>query len=73
MIIGSISGVRPTATDRENSNATAQLWSRKPTMRNTAETMTTMNRIISHVKPLIPTSKLVSSRLRPSFSASEPK
>jgi len=47
MIIGSISGVRPTATERENSNATAQLWSRKPTMRNTAETMTTMNRIIT--------------------------
>jgi len=73
MIIGSISGVRPTATDSANSSASIQLWLRSPTTRNVIETITTMKRIINQVKSRTPLSKLVASRLDIIFSASEPK
>ena len=48
-IIGSISGVRPTAIERPKSSASTQLPLVRPTMRKTAQTMTTMKRIISQV------------------------
>ncbi len=73
MIIGSISGVSPTATDSANSKASTQLWLRNPTIRKVIETITTMKRIISQVKSRTPLSKLVASRLESIFSASEPK
>ncbi len=73
MIMGSISGVSPTATDSENSRASAQLPLVKPTIRNVTETISTMNRIISQVKPLTPLSKLDASRRAMSFWAIEPK
>ena len=50
-IIGSISGVSPTATARPKSSASIQLCLVMPMMRNTTATITTMKRIISHVKP----------------------
>ena len=61
-IIGSISGVSPTATERPNRRASSQLPLVMPTMRNTAQTMTTMKRIMSQVNERTPLSKLVSSR-----------
>ena len=73
MIIGSISGVSPTATDRAKSSASAQLPLVRPTMRKVAETITTMKRIISQVKPRTPWSKLVGSRRASIFSARAPK
>ena len=73
MIIGNISGVSPTATDRANSRAWAQLCFVMPTMTNVRLTITIMNRIISQVKDLIPVSKLVSSRLANIFCDSAPK
>ena len=57
--MGSISGVRPTATAIAKKNASRQLPLVKPLMRNTSGTMTTTNRRISHVKRSMPLSKAV--------------
>ena len=61
-IIGSISGVRPTATDRPKRSASPQSCLVSPTMTKTTETITTMKRIISQVKLSMPRSKLVGTR-----------
>jgi hypothetical protein len=58
-IIGSISGVRPTATARAKKKASIQLCLVSPLITNTSGTMTSMKRIISQVKLLTPLSKLV--------------
>ena len=60
-IIGSISGVSPTATARPKSRASSQLCLVSPTIRKVAVTMTSMKRIISQTKPFRPRSKLVAS------------
>ena len=62
-IIGSISGVNPTATATANKSASSQSPLVRPLIRSTAGTMTSMNRIISQVKRLMPLSKLVSCAL----------
>ena len=49
-IIGSISGVRPTATARAKKKASIQSCFVRPLMRNTSGTITSMKRIISQVK-----------------------
>ena len=49
-IIGSISGVRPTATARAKKKASLQSSLVNPLMRNTSGTMTAMKQIISQVK-----------------------
>ncbi len=73
-IMGSISGVRPTAMERPNRRAsTTQSPLVIPTMKYTAQTMTTINRIMSQVKERTPLSKLVSSRRSASRSAMDPK
>ena len=54
--------VRPTAIERPKRSASTQLPLVIPTIKNTAQTMTTMNRIMSQVKERTPMSKLVSSR-----------
>ena len=72
-IIGSISGVRPTATATANSSASSQSCFVRPLMRKTVGTMTRMNRIISQVNLLMPWSKAVGT-CRPAISwASWPK
>ncbi len=58
-IIGSISGVRPTATASAKKKASIQLCFVRPLMRNTSGTMTSMKRIISQVNRATPLSKLV--------------
>ena len=72
-IIGSISGVRPTATANANRNASSQSCLLKPLIRKTAGTITIMKRIISQVKRLMPLSKLVDWRAPVMLVASEPK
>ena len=72
-IMGSISGVRPTATDEAEEKASTQLRLVRPMMKKTTTTMTTMKRIMSQVKALTPLSKLVSTRWLESFSEMEPK
>ena len=59
--MGSISGVRPTATARAKKKASIQLCFVSPLMRNTSGTMTSMKRIISQVNRVTPWSKLVST------------
>ena len=66
-IIGSISGVRPTATATANSSASSQSCLVRPLIRKTAGTMTRMKRIISQVNLLMPWSKAVGTR-RPAIS-----
>ncbi len=58
-IMGSISGVRPTATAMAKRKACCQSCLVKPLMKKTRGTMTAMKRIISQVKLLMPRSKLV--------------
>src|SRR6516162_3880615 len=72
-IMGSISGVRPTATATANSNASSQSCLVKPLMRKTVGTMTMMNRIINQVKRLMPWSNAVGTRRPAISSASCPK
>ena len=60
-IIGSISGVRPTATASEKKKASFQSCLVRPLMRKTSGTITSMNRIISQVNLLTPLSKAVST------------
>ena len=59
-IMGSISGVNPTATDNAKKNACFQSCLSRPLMRKTNGTITAMKRSISQVNLLIPLSKLVS-------------
>ena len=72
-IIGSISGVRPTATDSANRNASTQSPLVSPLMRSTSGTITSMKRISSQLTLLTPRSKLVSARWPTRCCASEPK
>ncbi len=72
-IIGSISGVSPTATARPKSRASTQLCFVRPMMRNTTATITTMKRIMSQVNPAIPLSKLVFERWPASLRVMAPK
>jgi hypothetical protein len=72
-IIGSISGVSPTATARANISASNQSPLVTPLMRKTLGTMTAMKRIISQVKRVTPLSKLVSACFRVSIPARSPK
>ena len=58
-IIGSISGVNPTATAIEKKNVSAQLCLVNPLIRRTRGTMTRMSWIISSVNRCMPLSKLV--------------
>ena len=72
-IIGSISGVRPTATATANSSASSQSCLVKPLIKKTVGTITMMKRIISQVKRLMPWSKAVGTRRPAISSASCPK
>jgi hypothetical protein len=60
-IIGSVSGVRPTATATATAKkkASFQSWRVRPLTRKTSGTMTAMKRTISHVNRSTPRSKLV--------------
>jgi hypothetical protein len=58
-IIGSISGVRPTATERAKKKASPQLPLLTPVITNTAGAITDMQRIRSRLTWLMPRSKLV--------------
>ena len=60
-IIGSISGVRPTATATAKKNASFQSCLVRPLMTNTSGTITAMKPIMSQVKWVTPRSKLVST------------
>ncbi len=59
-IIGSISGVRPTAIEMAKSAADIQLPFVNPLIKNTMGTMTSIKRMSTHEIELIPFSKLVS-------------
>ena len=72
-IIGSISGVSPTATATANISASSQLPLATPLMRNTSGTITAMNRIMSQAKRRTPLSKLVGTRCPTSDPARAPK
>jgi len=72
-IIGSISGVSPTATARAKKNASCQLCLVRPLIRNTTGTITAMNRIMSQVKRLMPRSNAVSGAARAMPWAIAPK
>ena len=61
-IMGSISGVMPTATAKAKKNASCQLCLVNPLMRKTMGTITAMKRIINQVKRATPLSKLVCTR-----------
>src|ERR1019366_7828885 len=60
-IIGSISGVRPTATASEKKNASFQSCLVRPLMTKTSGTITAMKRIINQVNRLMPRSNAVST------------
>ena len=60
-IIGSISGVRPTAMAMAKKNASIQFPLMRPFRKNTIGTITSMNRMSTQVYRLTPRSKLVSS------------
>ena len=62
--MGSISGVRPTATDSEKRSAETQSPLVAPEMTNTNGSMTAMRRMSRRLADLMPASKAV-SRLRP--------
>ncbi len=72
-IIGSISGVRPTATARAKKKASFQVPLVKPLMRNTSGTITAMNSIINHVKRAMPRSNAVGGVCVWSDSAMPPR
>ena len=72
-IIGSISGVSPTATATANSNASNQLPLLRPLIRNTSGAMIEMRPIIIQVIRMMPLSKLVSTRCSPIAPATWPK
>ena len=72
-IIGSISGVSPTAIEMAKSSASIQSSLVMPLMTNTMGTMTSMKRINNHETELMPFSKPVGSRLASSDLAIPPK
>ena len=72
-IIGSISGVRPTATATANSSASSQLPLVRPLITNTSGAITTMKPSISQVNRVMPLSKLVSTRCLAMALATRPK
>ncbi|GBC79477.1 hypothetical protein HRbin09_00696 [bacterium HR09] len=59
-IIGSISGVSPTETERPNNKASSQFFLVKPTIMKTSATITSIMRIMRNVKSRTPRSKSVS-------------
>ena len=61
MIIGNISGVRPTPTLRAKTPASSQSPSVKPLAKNTIGTMTNINRMSNHETEFISRSKEVGS------------
>src|SRR5665213_13218 len=63
--IGSISGVRPTATEAANNSVSSQFPLVNPLIRKTTGVITRMKRIRSQLTRLMPLSKLVSGRARP--------
>jgi len=71
--MGSISGVRPTATETANRKAWSQSPLVKPLITKTTGTMISMNRMSTQVTLLTPRSKLVGGR-RPTIAlANDPK
>ena len=72
-IIGSISGVSPTATATANSKASNQLPLLRPLIRNTSGAMIEMRPIIIQVIRIMPLSKLVRTRCSPIAPATWPK
>ncbi len=70
--IGSISGVRPTATAIAKRKASFQPPLTNPFSRKTTGTMTNMNRISTQVTRLTPLSKLVGARWFTTLFASDP-
>ena len=72
-IIGSISGVSPTATATANSSASNQSPLVRPLIRKTRGTITTMKPIISQVNRVMPLSKLVRTRRAAIVPATWPK
>ncbi len=72
-ILGSISGVRPTATAMAKKKASDQFPLVNPLMKNTSGTMTRTNRRISHVNFAMPLSKALSSGCSDNLSAMPPR
>ena len=72
-IIGSISGVSPTATATANSSASNQLPLLRPLIRNTRGTMIAMSPSIIQVTRAMPLSKLVRTRCSAIVAATWPK
>ena len=72
-IIGSISGVRPTATEMANRNAPSQSPLVRPLMKNTTGTITSMKRIRTQETAFTPFVKLVSTASPATDTAMEPK
>ncbi len=71
--IGSISGVRPTATATAKVTASAQSPLVRPLTANTSGTITSMKRISRKLTFFTPASKLVSGRSPVSEPAIDPK
>ena len=71
-IMGSISGVRPTAMEIPNKKASSQSFLVKPLMKNTKGTMTTIKRIRTQETALTPRVKLVSTASPARAEAMEP-
>ena len=72
-IMGSISGVKPTAIEMANRNASIQFPLVKPLMNNTMGTMASINRINTQETELTPFSKLVSTSTSTISTAISPK
>ena len=71
-IMGSISGVRPTATDSANNAACTQSPFAKPLRKSTTGTMPTMNRMSTHDTAFTPFSKFVRTRVSATRRAKAP-
>lgn len=71
-IMGSISGVSPTAMEIPNKNASSQSPLVMPLMKNTSGTMISMKRISTHETALTPLVKLVSTASSATADAIEP-
>ena len=61
MIMGSISGVSPTATDNANNSASIQLCLVIPTIKKVVSTMMIMKRTMSHTNDCTPLSNAVAA------------
>jgi hypothetical protein len=72
-IIGSISGVRPTAMASAKKNASFQSCLSVPLMRKTMIVITTMKRMSRRLTPRMPFSKLVGARLPTTLRAMPPR